>query len=69
MTVSQKRRNQVKLRDQFRCVAEGPHCTRYAVRGECLEYAIENEVRFGIWGGFSERERRRIKRERRETTA
>lgn len=30
MTVSQKRRNQVKLRDQFRCVAEGPHCTRFA---------------------------------------
>src|SRR5579859_273846 len=33
------------------------------VRGECLEYALENDERFGIWGGLSERERRRIKRE------
>ena len=31
---------------------------------ECLEYALEHDERFGIWGGLSERERRRLKRER-----
>jgi hypothetical protein len=33
------------------------------VRAECLEYALENDERFGIWGGMSERERRRLKRQ------
>ena len=33
------------------------------VKAECLEYALANDERFGIWGGLSERERRRIKRE------
>ena len=32
-------------------------------RAECLEYALEHDERFGIWGGLSERERRRLKRE------
>ena len=32
------------------------------VRAECLEYALENDERFGIWGGLSERERRKLKR-------
>ena len=31
-------------------------------RTECLEYALEHDERFGIWGGLSERERRRLKR-------
>jgi WhiB family transcriptional regulator, redox-sensing transcriptional regulator len=38
-------------------------CRSCDVRGECLEYALENDERFGIWGGLSERERRRVKRE------
>jgi len=37
-------------------------CGRCDVRGECLEYALAHEERFGIWGGLSERERRRLKR-------
>lgn len=37
-------------------------CTSCAVREECLEYALANDERFGIWGGMSERERRRLKR-------
>jgi WhiB family redox-sensing transcriptional regulator len=37
-------------------------CVGCEVRGECLEYALEHDERFGIWGGLSERERRRIKR-------
>src|ERR1700739_5152338 len=38
-------------------------CRSCEVRAECLEYALENDERFGIWGGLSERERRRIKRQ------
>ena len=37
-------------------------CTTCEVRSECLEYALEHDERFGIWGGLSERERRRLKR-------
>jgi WhiB family redox-sensing transcriptional regulator len=37
-------------------------CRTCEVRAECLEYALEHDERFGIWGGLSERERRRIKR-------
>lgn len=37
-------------------------CAACPVREECLEYALENDERFGIWGGLSERERRRAKR-------
>jgi WhiB family redox-sensing transcriptional regulator len=34
------------------------------VREHCLEYALVNGEKFGIWGGMSERERRRIRRQR-----
>jgi WhiB family redox-sensing transcriptional regulator len=37
-------------------------CTSCDVRGECLEYALVKDERFGIWGGLSERERRKLKR-------
>jgi WhiB family redox-sensing transcriptional regulator len=37
-------------------------CLSCDVRGECLEYALGHDERFGIWGGLSERERRRLKR-------
>ena len=37
-------------------------CTGCEVRMECLEYALEHDERFGIWGGLSERERRKLKR-------
>ena len=39
-------------------------CRACSVQSECLEFAIENSEKFGIWGGLSERERRRIKRQR-----
>jgi WhiB family redox-sensing transcriptional regulator len=38
-------------------------CRSCEVRAECLEYALEHDERFGIWGGMSERERRRLKRQ------
>ena len=37
-------------------------CSGCDVRAECLEYALAHDERFGIWGGLSERERRRLKR-------
>jgi WhiB family redox-sensing transcriptional regulator len=37
-------------------------CAACDVRQECLEYALERDERFGIWGGLSERERRRLRR-------
>jgi len=37
-------------------------CLSCEVRSECLEYALANDERFGIWGGLSERERRRVKK-------
>lgn len=37
-------------------------CTACDVRAQCLEYALQNDERFGIWGGLSERERRKLKR-------
>ena len=41
-------------------------CTGCSVRTECLEFALANDERFGIWGGLSERERRRVRLERRD---
>ena len=37
-------------------------CLGCDVKDECLDYALANDERFGIWGGLSERERRRLKR-------
>ena len=37
-------------------------CNQCEVKSECLEYALKNDERFGIWGGLSERERRKLKR-------
>ena len=37
-------------------------CMACEVRVECLDYALANDERFGIWGGLSERERRRVKK-------
>jgi len=39
-------------------------CAGCEVRLECLEYALGNGEKFGIWGGLSERERRRLRRQR-----
>ena len=48
-------------------------CRGCVVRDDCLEFALANGEKFGIWGGMSERERRRLRRaralERRSATA
>ncbi|SFF95610.1 WhiB family transcriptional regulator [Blastococcus tunisiensis] len=41
-------------------------CAGCPVRAECLEFALAGDERFGIWGGLSERERRRVRVQRRE---
>ncbi len=40
-------------------------CATCPVKGPCLEYALFHRIEHGVWGGASERERRRIARQRR----
>lgn len=40
-------------------------CAECPVKSECLEYALLHRIEHGVWGGESERERRRILRLRR----
>lgn len=42
-------------------------CVGCPVKTECLEFALEHDERYGIWGGLSERERRVLKRQRKTT--
>jgi WhiB family transcriptional regulator, redox-sensing transcriptional regulator len=42
-------------------------CAGCPVRQPCLEYALVNREREGVWGGTTERERRRIVRQRRKS--
>ena len=39
-------------------------CAACQVRVDCLEYAVTRGEKFGIWGGLSERERRKIRKQR-----
>jgi WhiB family transcriptional regulator, redox-sensing transcriptional regulator len=45
------------------------YCAECLVRESCLEYALENHIQHGVWGGASERARRRMSRKRRATLA
>lgn len=47
------------------CVEAKAICAGCPVRGECLDYALDLGEKFGIWGGTSERERRRMRPTRR----
>lgn len=38
-------------------------CAECPVRTECLADALDNRIEFGVWGGMTERERRRVLRE------
>ncbi len=42
-------------------------CASCSVREACLEYALAKREKEGIWGGMTERERRRILRQRRKS--
>lgn len=41
-----------------------PICAACPVQPACLEHALTRQERFGFWGGASEAERRRIRRQR-----
>jgi WhiB family redox-sensing transcriptional regulator len=40
-------------------------CDACAVKDDCLEYALARREKDGVWGGATERDRRRIIRQRR----
>lgn len=44
-------------------------CAGCPVRAECLAYALETTERFGVWGGLAEKQRRRIRTDRRRGSA
>lgn len=44
-------------------------CKNCPVIETCLEYALAEHIEHGVWGGCSERERRRIQKRRRSETA
>jgi WhiB family redox-sensing transcriptional regulator len=43
-------------------------CESCPAKEQCLEYALENRIDHGVWGGTSERQRRRILKKRRITS-
>lgn len=43
-------------------------CTECAVQETCLEFALRGREKEGVWGGATERERRRILRQRRRAS-
>lgn len=44
-------------------------CAMCPVSAECLSYALDHGEKFGVWGGHSEHERRRLRRGRRRVAA
>lgn len=44
-------------------------CATCPVQERCLEYALVERIDHGVWGGASERERRRILKRRRQDAA
>lgn len=37
-------------------------CAQCPVQAECLDFALEHNETFGVWGGLTEKERRRLRR-------
>ena len=80
MREDNKNSNERGWQDQANCLGADPNlffpeqgastreareiCRGCVVRMDCLEYALANGEKFGIWGGLSERERRRLRRQR-----
>lgn len=44
-------------------------CSACPVAEDCLNYALDNFIRDGIWGGTSERQRRVLQRRRRRVAS
>ena len=43
-------------------------CRSCVVKEECLNFAISSGEKFGVWGGLSERERRKVRKSRKQQT-
>ncbi|MGI8633549.1 MAG: WhiB family transcriptional regulator [Solirubrobacterales bacterium] len=43
-------------------------CRQCSVQETCLEYALQGREKDGVWGGATEKERRRILRQRRRAS-
>jgi WhiB family transcriptional regulator, redox-sensing transcriptional regulator len=44
-------------------------CEGCPVQAPCLEYAVANDIDFGVWGGLTERQRRSLQRRQYAATA
>jgi WhiB family redox-sensing transcriptional regulator len=44
-------------------------CAGCPVRDECLDYALTNVIRHGVWGGTSEKERRKLRAARKQVAS
>ncbi len=44
------------------------YCNSCPVSSDCLRYAMENDIEFGVWGGTTETERKRLRYEERLRT-
>lgn len=78
--IRQAPHEEIDWRNEGSCVGIGPElffpekgqpttvakeiCKDCVVRIECHQFAVENDERFGIWGGIGEQERRRLRRQR-----
>lgn len=53
--------------DQIKQIGEARKvCGLCPVRKRCLEFALNNHIHHGIWGGYTTRQRRGIRRDRRD---
>lgn len=52
-------------RDLVRLAQAKAVCATCPVRAECLQYALDEEIWHGMWGGLTERERFACRRRRR----
>jgi WhiB family redox-sensing transcriptional regulator len=53
--------------DEIQAEAAKSVCAECRVRVECLDYALTVREKAGVWGGATERDRRRIIRQRRKS--
>lgn len=45
---------------QKKAKAAAAICKKCPIESECLEYALEHEIHWGVWGGLTARQRRAL---------